>query len=103
MVVFGDEEGSWRLPESFSRTFRQQLARVRRPQPVNEQIRRSTSTRCAALTRSGCSRPASTPKSPIQERLGHETIGITMDIYSHVIPSTDKEAAAQLGSMLYSK
>jgi hypothetical protein len=39
----------------------------------------------------------------LQERLGHGTIGITMDIYSHVMPSMGREAATQPGAMLYSK
>lgn len=102
MVVFGDEEGSWRLPESFSRTFRQQLARFRRTQPVNQQIpaihfHSLRHTHAVWLLKAGVH-----PKV-VQERLGHETIGITMDIYSHVMPSMGREAAAQLGSMLYSK
>lgn len=100
MVVFGDEEGSWRLPESFSRTFRQQLARFRRTQPVNHQIpaihfHSLRHTHAVWLLKAGVH-----PKV-VQERLGHETIGITMDIYSHVMPSMGKEAAAQLGAMLY--
>lgn len=102
MVVFGDEEGTWRLPESFSRTFRQQLARFRRSQPVNEQIpaihfHSLRHTHAVWLLKAGVH-----PKV-VQERLGHETIGITMDIYSHVMPSMGRDAAAQLGAMLYSQ
>jgi integrase len=29
----------------------------------------------------------------VQERLGHATIGVTMDIYSHVMPTLQREAA----------
>lgn len=102
MVVFGDEEGSCRLPESFSRTFRQQLARFRRTQPVNQQIpaihfHSLRHTHAVWLLKAGVH-----PKV-VQERLGHETIGITMDIYSHVMPSMGREAAAQLGAMLYNQ
>lgn len=102
MVVFGDEEGTWRLPESFSRTFRQQLARFRRTQPVGQQIppihfHSLRHTHAVWLLKAGVH-----PKV-VQERLGHETIGITMDIYSHVMPSMGREAAAQLGTMLYNQ
>lgn len=102
MVVFGNEEGSWRLPESFSRTFRQQLARFRRTQPINQQIpaihfHSLRHTHAVWLLKAGVH-----PKV-VQERLGHETIGITMDIYSHVMPSMGKEAASQLGAMLYNQ
>jgi integrase len=29
----------------------------------------------------------------VSERLGHSTIGITMDTYTHVLPNMQKEAA----------
>ncbi len=32
----------------------------------------------------------------IQEHLGHSTIAITLDIYSHVIPAMQEEAAAMI-------
>lgn len=32
----------------------------------------------------------------VQERLGHSTIAVTMDIYSHVMPSLQREAAQHL-------
>ena len=34
----------------------------------------------------------------VQERLGHASISITMDIYSHVLPSLQQEAAAKMGA-----
>ena len=36
----------------------------------------------------------------IQERLGHSSIRITMDIYSHVMPSMQKEAAEKFAKAL---
>ena len=36
----------------------------------------------------------------VQERLGHATIAITLDTYSHVIPTMQKEAATQLDALL---
>jgi integrase len=33
------------------------------------------------------------PAKVISERLGHATIAVTMDIYSHVLPGLDREAA----------
>jgi integrase len=32
----------------------------------------------------------------VQERLGHSTIKLTIDLYSHVIPSMQEEAAAKI-------
>jgi integrase len=36
----------------------------------------------------------------IQEMLGHSTIAITMDLYSHVTPSLQAEAATKLDAAL---
>ena len=38
----------------------------------------------------------------VSERLGHSSISITMDTYSHVIPSVDREAAEGLDALLES-
>lgn len=39
----------------------------------------------------------------VSERLGHSSIALTLDIYSHVLPSMQAEAAAHLETMLYRK
>jgi integrase len=36
----------------------------------------------------------------VQERLGYASISITMDTYSHVLPSLQKEAAGKLDALL---
>lgn len=36
----------------------------------------------------------------VSERLGHSTISITLDIYSHVIPSMQREAAMKINEIL---
>jgi integrase len=36
----------------------------------------------------------------VQERLGHSDITISLNIYSHVIPSIQKEAAAKMDELL---
>ena len=38
----------------------------------------------------------------VQERLGHATIGITLDTYSHVLPSMQVEAARKIDDLLRS-
>ena len=37
----------------------------------------------------------------VSERLGHASIRITLDIYSHVLPGMQDEATAQIERMLY--
>lgn len=39
----------------------------------------------------------------VSERLGHATIAITLDTYSHVLPNMQQEAAAKLEALLYSR
>jgi integrase len=36
----------------------------------------------------------------VSERLGHSTIGITMDTYTHVLPNIQKEAAIQFEQLI---
>jgi integrase len=36
----------------------------------------------------------------VSERLGHSTIGITTDTYTHVLPNMQKEAAQQFEQLL---
>lgn len=42
----------------------------------------------------------STHPKVVQERLGHSTINVTMDVYSHVMPDIQREAADQIGDIL---
>jgi integrase len=39
----------------------------------------------------------------VSERLGHATVGITLDIYSHVLPGLQREAAERLDELLVAK
>jgi integrase len=36
----------------------------------------------------------------VSERLGHSSISITLDLYSHVIPGLQAEVAEKLGEMI---
>ena len=36
----------------------------------------------------------------VSERLGHASVGITLDTYSHLLPSLQAAAAAQLDTVL---
>jgi integrase len=44
---------------------------------------------------------AGVPAKVIQERLGHKRIEITLAIYTHVLPSMQRDAAARLGALLH--
>ncbi len=36
----------------------------------------------------------------VSERLGHSSVGITLNTYSHVLPGLQAEAAAQLDQLI---
>ncbi len=39
----------------------------------------------------------------VQERLGHSQISVTMDTYSHVLPTMQREAASKMDAVLCAK
>jgi integrase len=43
---------------------------------------------------------AAIPAKVVSERLGHATIAITLDVYSHVIPGMDVQAANAMASLI---
>ena len=38
----------------------------------------------------------------VSERLGHATVSITLDTYSHAIPAMEEEAAAKVAALVFS-
>lgn len=41
------------------------------------------------------------PIKVVSERLGHTTIAMTMDVYGHVLPAMDADAATRLDDLLH--
>jgi integrase len=44
---------------------------------------------------------AGAPAKVVSERLGHATVSITQDIYTHVLPDNQEQAAEVLDSPFY--
>ena len=44
---------------------------------------------------------AGVPAKVVQERLGHSSISITLDLYTHVVPEMQKDAAAKVGAVIF--
>jgi integrase len=44
---------------------------------------------------------AGTPVHVVSERLGHSKVAMTMEVYAHVLPGDQAEAAATLGALLH--
>lgn len=90
-LVFAHPDGRPLHPERFSRTFGEQVARHRLPPLSVHGLRHSWAT--LALQ-------AGVHPKVVQERLGHSTIGITLDVYSHVLPSMETDAADRVAALI---
>ena len=90
-LVFIWPDGRPLHPERFTKWF-QQLARAAGlPRIRLHDVRHSYAT--AALA-------AGIPAKVVSERLGHATIAITMDTYSHVLPGLDAQAAGTVARLI---
>ncbi len=88
---FTDEIGApWR-PDALTRVFVSRVKSLGLPPTDVKGLRHAHAT---ALLRAGAH-----PKV-VQERLGHSSISVTMDIYSSVLPGMQREAAERLSAMM---
>ena len=46
---------------------------------------------------------AGVPAKVMQERLGHADIGITLGLYTHVLPGMQEAAAARVASLIFNE
>ncbi len=78
-------------PDTMSNTFRRLADRLDLPRIRLDDLRHTYAT---LGLRAGIH-----PKV-MSERLGHATVGVTLDLYSHVTPSLDRDAADAVASLL---
>jgi integrase len=97
-IIFGDLEGHHQHPGRFTRHFSEALARCARdlgeqapPQIRVHDLRHSHASLMLAV---------GVPIKVVSERLGHSTVTITMEIYQHVMPGMQAEAAAKFAAMV---
>ena len=90
--VFTDESGEPLHPDRFSKVFRDLVAKSGLPRIRLHDLRHTWAT--LAL------RQGIHPKV-VSERLGHSSISMTMDVYSHAIPALQKEAADQVAALVF--
>jgi len=91
-LVFTQENGEALDPESVSRYFRQAMKQSLLPQIRLHDLRHTHAT--LALQ-------AGIHPKVVSERLGHATISITLDTYSHAIPALQEEAAALIAGLVF--
>ena len=93
-LVFIQENGEALDPESISRYFRQAVKKSLLPQIRLHDLRHTHAT---LALQTGIH-----PKI-VSERLGHATISITLDTYSHAVPAMQEEAAALIAGLVFAE
>jgi len=89
-LVFCNRRGGFIIGEHMAKTFHRFLVKAGLPYMRFHDLRHSMATILLA---------AGVHPKIVQERLGHSTIAITMDTYSHVLPSMQQDVARRLGEM----
>jgi len=89
--VVAREDGEPIQPRSLSRAFRKFMRRHKLPQIRLHDLRHSHATHLLA---------EGTHPKIAQERLGHSSVGITLDLYSHVLPGMQGDAVARVDAKL---
>ena len=89
--VFTNELGEPIHPDSFSQIFRKRVHEAGLPPIRLHDLRHSYAT--LALK-------AGVHPKVVSERLGHATVGVTLDLYSHVTPSIARDAADAVASRI---
>jgi len=90
-LVFAKPDGSWLHPDYVSQRFERLVKKAGLPMIRPHDTRHTAAT---LLLEAGI------PVKVVSERLGHSTTSITADIYQHVAPHMQEEAANKLGAML---
>ncbi len=91
-LVFTKEDGEAWHPEVITRFFQQAVKRSKLPRIRLHDLRHTHAT---LALRAGIH-----PKV-VSERLGHATISITLDTYSHAIPAMQEEAAVRIAELVF--
>ncbi|MDM5210475.1 site-specific integrase [Peribacillus sp. NJ4] len=90
-LVFAQKNGKPIQPTEMARNYRKVVSSTDLPYIRFHDLRHTHAT---LLLQKGVH-----PKI-VSERLGHSTIGITMDTYTHVLPNMQKEAAQQFEQLI---
>jgi integrase len=93
-LVFCREDGSFLGPVEFSKCFQRHLVKAGLPKVRLHDLRHTHAT---LLLKRGV------PAKMVQERLGHSSITMTLDLYSHVMPEMARLAGESLNGLLNQK
>lgn len=90
-LIFTDEVGDPLVPQRITHRFRRLVRRLEVPTIRLHDLRHTHAT---LLLQAGV------PIKVVSERLGHSTIAMTMDVYTHVLPAMDRDAADRFGDLI---
>jgi len=90
-LVFGDIEGSYRNPEHTSRQFVRDVARCR--EALGADAVPVIRTHDLRHTHATILLLAGVPVHVVSQRLGHASAVITLSVYAHVLPGSQRDAA----------
>ena len=90
-LVFTRPDGKLIHPERVSKAFRVAVKKSGLPQIHLHDLRHTHATLALA---------AGVHPKVVSDRLGHATVAITLDIYSHAIPALSEEAAATVAALV---
>lgn len=97
-LIFGDIEGGHRNPEHVSRQFVADVARCRKALAED----RLPMIRLHDLrhTHASLLLSAREPVHVVSQRLGHASPNVTLSVYAHVMPGSQREAAALFARLI---
>jgi integrase len=90
-IVFAAVDGAPWNPDSIGRAFARAVERTDLPRIRLHDLRHSHATHLLA---------AGTNVKVVSERLGHATVGFTLDVYGHVMPGQQADAAAAVAALV---
>ena len=90
--VFVRENGEPLHPETITSMFRRRVVRAGVPKIRLHDLRHASASLALA---------AGIHPKVVGERLGHSSVAITLDLYSHVAPTLQAEAAEKLGRVIF--
>jgi integrase len=98
-LVLGTLDGQVRHPERFSRTWDYRIGQIAKAlgdtAPPRVRLHDLRHTHATLLLRDG------QPVKVVSERLGHASPVITLQVYAHVMPGMQREAAASFAAMVF--
>jgi integrase len=89
--LFADGDGGHLLPRKISDAWRAYVRTLDLPPIRLHDLRHTHATLLLA---------AGVPVKVVSERLGHTKIAMTLDVYAHVLPAMDRDAADRFGQLL---